>query len=242
MFFGRYGLFYNKSDFIFCMVVIVPLFLISILISAILRRVYDKYSKINTKNKISGAVVARNILDGYGLNHVRVEKVEGKLSDHFDPISNVVRLSYLNYEGFSISSIGVAAHEVGHAVQHQQKYFPIRVRSLVVSISNFGSKIFLPLLIGSLLIRSSKFVFIWLILLILTTLLEFVTLPVEFDASNRAVKILRSQKILTQEEVEGVKKVLCAAALTYVVSFASSVAQLVRLILAISSLKNNDDD
>lgn len=242
MFFGRYGLFYNKSDFIFYMVVIVPLFLISILISAILKRIYNKYSKINTKNKISGAVVARNILDSYGLNYVRVERVEGKLSDHFDPVSNVVRLSYLNYEGCSISSIGVAAHEVGHAIQHQQKYFPIKVRSLIISVTNFGSKLFLPIFLVGLFIASSRFMFFLFIMLFLTTFFEFVTLPVEFDASNRAVKILRSQNLLTQEEVKGVKKVLCAAALTYVVSFASSLAQLIRIILFISSFKNGDDD
>ena len=242
MFWNRMSFFFNRADLMFYVFIIIPIFIISILISLILRKIYKKYSNVNSKNQISGASVVRNILDSYGLNYVRIEPVSGELSDHFDPRANVVRLSSLNYGGTSIASIGVAAHEVGHAIQYQKQYFPIKFRALIIPVTNFGSKLFYPIFSVGLFISNFKLLFLGLILFSLVTFFELVTLPVEFDASARAVKILKSQNILTKQELKGVKKVLIAAALTYVVSFVSSLAQLIRLILVVFLRSNNSRD
>lgn len=236
--YGNFG-FVNRTDCLFFIFVIMPVFVVSIIISIRLKLIYKKFSKIESKNMLSGAVVARNILDGYGLNDVQVVAIPGELTDHYDPVSNVVRLSYENYEGTSIASIGVAAHEVGHAVQHAKNYVPIKIRSVVISISRVGSFIYLPVFILGMALSSLKLINLGILLFSLITISEFSTLPVEFNASSRAIKILESEKILSLDEVKGVKKVLWAAAMTYVISFVSSVVQLIRFILI---SRSNDDD
>ena len=236
--FGYYS-FLNRTDFLFYFIVIVPIILISIVITIRLKLIYKKFSKISNKNMVSGAVVARNILDGYGLNYVEVVAISGELTDHYDPVDNVVRLSYKNYEGTSIAAIGVAAHEVGHAVQHAKNYVPVKIRSAVIPVTRFGSIFYLPAIIAGFFLSSFKLVYLGIALFSLVTFFEFITLPVEFNASNRAIKILQSQKILNLEEINGVKKVLWAAAMTYVVSFVTSLAELIRFILMI---RTGDDD
>ena len=235
----RYYSFSNRAEYLFYFLVMVPIFIISIVVTIRLKLIYKKFSKISNKNMVSGAVVARNILDGYGLNHVEVVAISGELSDHYDPVDNVVRLSYKNYEGTSIAAIGVAAHEVGHAVQHAQNYVPVKIRSAVIPVTKLGSMLYFPVFFVGFILSSLKLIYLGIILFSLVTFFEFVTLPVEFNASSRAIKILKSQKILDFEELKGVKKVLWAAAMTYVVSFVASLAQLIRFILMV---RTGDDD
>ena len=238
----RRGMFYLTRDQLFCLFIILPIFVISIFVQIRMMLIYSKFKKIRNKNGVSGAVVARNILDSYGLQYVRVEMIEGTLSDHFDPTSNVVRLSRANYEGTTIAAVGIAAHEVGHAIQHAKEYKPIKVRSVAVRTSRFGSFLSMPLILVGMIFSIPKLAYLGVILFSLIVFFELVTLFVEFDASSRAVKIINSQKILEENEVVFVKKVLWAAAMTYVVSFISALAQLVRLILLVSSLGKNDND
>ena len=234
-----YFRFFNRTDFLFYFLVIMPIFLVSVIVTIRLKLIYRKFSKIGNKNMVSGAVVARNILDGYGLHYVGVVPVYGELSDHYDPVKNVVSLSYKNYEGTSIAAIGVAAHEVGHAVQHAKNYVPVKIRSAVIPVTRFGSVLYFPVMIVGFLLSNLKLVYLGIALFSLVTFFEFITLPVEFNASRRAINILKSQKILNLEELKGVKKVLWAAAMTYVVSLVTSLAQLVRFILV---AKTGEDD
>ena len=184
---------------------------------------YEKYKKVKNKKGLSGAVVARNILDSYGLQYVRVESVYGKLSDHFDPSCNVVRLSQENYDGTSVAAIGVAAHEVGHAIQHKKEYFPIKLRSVVIPIVRFGSYTSLIFVFLGLLFSNPKIAYFGIILFSFVVFFELATLFVEFDASSRAVKTIIKYDILDEEEIIGVKKVLWAAAMTYVVSLLNAI-------------------
>ncbi len=235
-----YGYFFSKTDSMFFLVVILPILVISLLVSLKLKMTYNKYSKIKNINNVSGAVVARNILDSYGLYEVKVEAVSGHLSDHYDPTCGVVRLSYKNYEGSSIAAIGVAAHEVGHAIQHAKGYFPIKIRSAVIPMTQIGSMASVPIFFAGLILSNLKIAYFGIILFAFVAFFQFITLPVEFDASARAIKIIGSQNILSKEEVKGVKKVLWAAAMTYVVSFAMTLAQIVRLLLILFNAKNDD--
>ena len=240
-FLNRYSFFVNSADAMFFMFVIIPIFVLSIIVSIKLKLIYSKYSKIKNSNNVSGAVVARNILDSYGLQHVRVEAVYGDLTDHFDPTTNVVRLSYNNYEGTSIAAIGVAAHEVGHAIQYAKEYFPIKVRAAVIPATKFGSMFSIPIFMLGMMLANIKLAYFGIILFGLVALFQLITLPVEFNASIRAVKIIRAQKILDLEEIKGVKKVLWAAAMTYVASLISTLAQLIRLIIVANSNNSKDD-
>lgn len=238
--YGYYSFFINKMDRFFYIFVLLPIFIISIIVSLKLKNIYRKYSKVESLNKISGAVVARNILDSYGCNNIKVVSIEGNLTDHFDPTSNVVRLSYKNYNGTSIASIGVAAHEVGHALQHAKNYKPIKIHSMAVPIANFGSILSMPIMFIGFIISNLKLIRFGIFLFSFVILFQLITLPVEFNASYRAINILRKQRILNEKELGGVKKVLWAAAMTYVVSFISSLAELLRLIL-VSGSRNDDD-
>lgn len=237
MFFGR-GLFYYD---IYYIILILPVILISGFVQIKLMLVYSKFSKIKNEKCLTGSVVARNILDGAGLSHVRVERVEGHLTDHFDPKSNVVRLSSENYDGCSIAAVGIAAHEVGHAIQFSKNYFPMQIRSKVVVVTNLGSKLFFPILIAGVILSMFKLIVLGIVLFAITVFFEFVTLPVEFNASWRALRILKTNKILGFSELVGVRKVLTVAALTYVTSFLMALMQLIRFILIFMSRRSNDD-
>ncbi len=237
--FYRY-FFYSKADMMFYFFIIMPIFLVSIVVSLKLNLTYKKYSNLFSKKNISGAVIARNILDSYNLQHIRVEMVEGNLTDHYDPRENVVRLSRGNYESSSIASIGVAAHEVGHAIQYSKEYFPIKVRALAIPATKFGTILSMPIFFAGLIFANYKLAGIGILLFSFVAIFQFITLPVEFNASARAIKILEGQNILDSEEIIGVKKVLWAAAMTYVVAFLSSLAQVFRLILILSSRRDDD--
>lgn len=238
--FGRRGG-YIREDFMFYMCFIIPVMIFSVIVQIKLKYIYSKFSKIKNRKGVVGAVVARNILDSYGLQHIRVEPVGGSLTDHYDPRDNVVRLSIDNYEGNSIAAIGVAAHEVGHAVQHATGYLGIKIRSAVIPVTRFGSFLSMPIFILGLIFGNPKLAFLGIILFSLIVFFELATLFVEFDASSRAIKVIIGQNILETDEVFGVRKVLWAAAMTYVASFLSALLQLIRLILIVTSSNRRDD-
>lgn len=198
--------------------------------SALVNSTMNKYSKIRNMYGMSGAEAARRILDAEGLSHVKVEAISS--GDHYDPSAQAVRLSSGNYHGATVTAIAVAAHECGHAIQHAKGYAPLKFRSSLVPVANIGSRLGMPIiLIGILLSWNQTLIQIGIIAFSLAVLFQLVTLPVEFNASSRALVIIGQRGMLTQEEIKGGKKVLQAAALTYVAAAASSILQLLRLIL-----------
>ncbi len=219
------------------LVLVVPMIILSLIAQGMVNSRFSKYSKVATKRNLTATEAARQILDNNGLYNVKIEAVSGKLTDHYDPKSNVIRLSDTVRNSTSVAAVGVAAHEAGHAVQHAQGYSLIRLRNSLVPAANLGSKLSIPLIIIGLVFMGmesffgSALVYGGIILFSLAVLFQVVTLPVEFDASNRAIKVLGEGGYLYEEEVGDVKKVLGAAAMTYVAAAATSIAQLLRLIL-----------
>ena len=196
---------------------------------------YHRYHQVRNARGLTGAETARRILDLNGLTHVQIERVSGTLSDHYDPTANVVRLSESVYDQTSVAALGVAAHECGHAVQHAENYTPVIIRSNLVPIASFCSKAWYIIFLIGLLATSffgSTLLWIAVILFAAVALFQIVTLPVEFNASCRAMHILETQGFLEGDEVKGAKKVLTAAALTYVAALLQSLAQLLRLVRA----------
>lgn len=218
-------------------VLVLPMIILSFVAQGMVQSRFSKYSKVATLRNLTGAEAARKILDENGLYNVRVESVSGNLTDHYDPKANVIRLSDTVRNSYSVAAVGVAAHEAGHAVQHATGYVPIKVRNAFVPIANLGSKLGVPLIIiGFVMMNLESFlgdfmVNFGLIFFSAAVLFQILTLPVEFDASRRAINILGGSGYLEQSEVKDVKKVLGAAAMTYVAAAATSVAQLLRLIL-----------
>lgn len=201
--------------------------------SARVNSTYRKYARVRSMSGMTGAEAAKRILYQNGIQDVRVEHIRGNLTDHYDPSAKILRLSDSVYGSNSVAAIGVAAHECGHAVQHHQGYAPLKFRSTLVPVANIGSRLGIPIILlgiilggaGSLLAQIGIWVFS------AAVLFQIVTLPVEFNASNRAMAMLSQYGILGQQEVEHVRKVLGAAALTYVAAAASSILQLLRLVL-----------
>lgn len=207
---------------------------LSLLASAKVKSAYSKYAKVRSMSGMTGAQAAERILHANGLYDVSVESVEGELTDHYDPSEKVVRLSESVYGKSSVAAVGVAAHECGHAIQHANAYLPLRFRTAIVPAANIGAKIAWPLILIGMILGSSSSRFLitlGIIMFSLSVLFQFVTLPVEINASRRAVNALSQMGILYGEEVNGTKKVLSAAALTYVAAAASAALQLLRLIL-----------
>ena len=212
------------------LILVVPALLFAAWAQAQVSGAYNRYSRVRVSRGMTGAMAARRILDDNGLTGVRVERVAGKLSDHYDPGERVVRLSAGVYDSDSVASLGVAAHECGHAVQHATHYAPLTFRNAIIPITNFGSKLSIPLIIVGLFL-SGTLVDIGLLLFSLVAVFQLVTLPVEFTAPSRAPATLENGNFLDRRELEGARKVLRAAALTYVAALLVSVAQLMRLIL-----------
>ena len=218
-------------------VLVLPMVILSLVAQAMVSSRFSKYSKVRTMRNLTASEAVRQILDENGLQNVKIERVSGNLTDHYDPKSNVIRLSDSVHSSTSVAAIGVAAHEAGHAVQHAKSFAPIRWRNSLVPAANLGSKLSIPLIIVGLVLMGMEsamgtmVVYFGIALFSLAVLFQIVTLPVEFDASNRAIKTLSEGGYLYQEEVGMVKKVLSAAAMTYVAAAATSIAQLLRLIL-----------
>ena len=202
---------------------------------------YNKYAKVRSMQGLTGAEAAQKILYYAGLSNIRVEHVSGNLTDHYDPKSKVLRLSDSTYSSASVAAIGVAAHECGHAIQDAEGYSPLKLRSTLVPVASLGSRLGIPIiLVGILLGSNYTLVQIGIWAFSLAVLFQLVTLPVEFNASNRAIKILDSRGILGQEELGMCRKVLSAAAMTYVAAAASSILQLLRLVLLFGGRRRND--
>ncbi|AZR72964.1 peptidase [Anoxybacter fermentans] len=192
---------------------------------------FYQYLQVPNRRGYTGAQVARDILDRAGLHHVRVERISGELTDHYDPRSEVVRLSPQVYDGCSLASLGVAAHETGHALQHAENYVPLGFRNAIFPIANIGSRWGLPLaLFGFIFFRSPDIILLGVLLYAGAVLFQIATLPVEFNASSRAMAILESGGYLSQDELKPTRKVLNAAALTYVAAALAAIAQLIRLL------------
>lgn len=216
---------------------------ISLLASAKVKGTFNKYSKDRNSRGMTGAEAARQVLQSAGIRDVRIEHISGNLTDHYDPRSKVLRLSDTVYGSTSVAAVGVAAHECGHAIQHAQGYAPLKFRSILVPVANFGSRIAWPLILIGLLINSrTSMVLIeaGIIAFSLAVLFQLVTLPVEFNASGRAIRILADSGIMYGEEIKAAKKVLSAAALTYVAAAASGILQLLRLVLLTRGRRRND--
>lgn len=218
------------------LVLVLPCVLLAAIASARVNSTFRRYSKQISARRITGAEAARRVLAANGVYGVQIQQVAGNLTDHFDPKSNVIRLSSGVYDSCSTAAIGVACHEAGHAVQYAQNYFPIKLRATIIPITNFGSKLAMPLiLIGILLGFLGNFSYflvdLGILCFSLSLIFQLITLPVEFNASRRAISTIEEQGLLTYEEQRGAKKTLRAAAMTYVAAVAVSLAQVLRLIL-----------
>lgn len=192
---------------------------------------FDKYSKVPTARGITGAEVARQLLDGQGLYDVQVEEGRGFLSDHYDPRTKVLRLSPNVYNKPSVAAAGIAAHEMGHAMQHSKGYFPLQIRSAIVPVAQFGSTLAPLLVLAGFFLGFMQLAWVGVILFAGAVIFTLVTLPVEFDASKRAKKLLVSNSILIGDEIKGVNKVLDAAALTYVAAAIAAIGQLLYYVM-----------
>ncbi len=222
---------YGYYDWYSYVLFILPALIVAIAAQVKLKSTYSKYNKVHNARGLTAAVVARSILDSNGLHHVKIEKIGGQLSDHFDPKANVVRLSEGVYESTSISAAGVAAHEVGHAIQYAQEYKPIQIRNFILPATRIGSFWWAPLFLIGLIFTIPAFTYIGIFLFASIAIFQLVTLPVEYNASHRALETLQSDQYLTEEERFGAEKVLNAAALTYVAALLMSLLQLIRLLL-----------
>ena len=221
-------------------ILILPALIFSIWASMRVNSTFDKYSKKMSAGNITGRQAAEMVLRQSGITDVSIEHVSGKLSDHYDPRTKVIRLSDSVYGSTSVAAIGVAAHEAGHAVQHNESYAPLTIRNAIIPVTNFGSRLAVPLIILGILLSSygEKFLsvaYIGIICFSLSTLFQLLTLPTEFNASRRAVEAIENAGILDSGEVKGTKKVLSAAALTYVAALAVSLMQLLRFLLLVNN-------
>lgn len=223
-----YDFFYSNSTFAYILVLLTVIFAYAM--QARVNSTFNKYSKVAGRKGVPAHVIARQILDSYGLYDVTVMRVDGRLSDHYDPRRNIVALSDSTFFSTSVAAIGVAAHEVGHAVQYNQNYIPIKIRSAFVPVAQIGSKSWIIFFLLGMFMGFSIFVDIGIVLFAAVVLFQLLTLPVEFNASRRAIKVIRSQFLLDPDEVPGAEKTLSAAAMTYIAGLMVSVAQLLRLL------------
>ncbi|MFI3237672.1 MAG: zinc metallopeptidase [Lachnospiraceae bacterium] len=227
--YGYGSYYYYGFDWTYILVIIAAVF--SMWASHKVNATYQKYAKVRCMQGLTGSEAASKILYYAGLSNIRVEHVSGKLTDHYDPKDKVLRLSDSTYNSASVAAVGVAAHECGHAIQDQVGYAPLKIRAMLVPAANLGSKMGMPIIIlGVILSYNSMLIQVGIWVFSLAVLFQLVTLPVEFDASSRALKILDQRGILGGEELKMSRKVLSAAAMTYVAAAAASVLQLIRLV------------
>lgn len=212
------------------MLIVLPALLFTIWAQIKVNSSFKKFSGVYTKNGLTGAQAARRILDANGLHDVQIERVHGSLTDHYDPRTNTIRLSETVHDVSSVAAVGVAAHETGHAIQYAKQYFPIKVRSAIIPVTQIGSYLAMPLFIIGLLLASDPLILFGILLYSCITVFQLITLPVEFNASRRAMQTLESQGILYKDELDGAYSVLSAAAMTYVAALAMSLLTLLRLL------------
>lgn len=226
-------------------VLVLPFVIFSMIASAKVNSCFDKYSGVFSRRGLTAAEAARRVLEDNGVLNVNIERVQGHLTDHYDPRTNVIRLSENVYDSTSVASIGVACHEAGHAVQHAVGYFPIKLRTAIVPLTNIGSQLSIPLVILGIFLsyygeQYAVISYIGVALFGLCVLFQLVTLPTEFNASRRAINTISSNGILAEDEIQGAKKVLSAAAMTYVAALAVTIMQLLRLLLLVGSRRRRN--
>ena len=227
------------------LILVLPCVIFSLWASSRVNSTFQKYAQQLSIRRITGAQAAQRVLAHNGVSGVRIERISGNLTDHYDPTTNVIRLSDSVYDATSTAAIGVACHEAGHAVQYAQHYAPIKLRAAIIPLTNFGSKIAMPLILLGLVLTflgyfSTVLVYLGIACFGLSLVFQLITLPVEFDASNRAMKAIETAGILTEEEQLGARKTLKAAAMTYVAATAVSLAQLLRLIVLFGGGRRRD--
>lgn len=217
-------------------ILVLPCLILSMVASSRVKSTFDKYSKQISQRRITGAEAAQRVLNANGVRNVRIERINGELTDHYDPKANVIRLSGAVYDNPSTAAIGVACHEAGHAVQYAHSYAPIKLRAAIIPVTNFGSKLAMPLILLGIVLGflgevSYAFIYLGIACFGLSLVFQLITLPVEFNASRRAMVAIEENEILTQDELKGARKTLTAAAMTYVAATAVALSQLLRLIV-----------
>ena len=217
------------------LIFVLPALLLALWAQTSVQSTFKKYSKVISSRRMTGAEAARRILDANGLYNVEVRKVSGQLTDHFDPRTNTVSLSESVYDNTSVAAIGVAAHESGHAVQHAVGYSPMKLRAAIIPVTQIGSRLAVPLVILGLLLAIPSLAYAGCIFFATATVFQLVTLPVEFNASRRALEAIEGTGLLNNEELDCSKKVLTAAAMTYVAALAVSLGQLLRLLFLVTN-------
>lgn len=226
-------------------VIVLPCFLLALLASSRVNSTFKRYSKQMSSRHITGRDAAQRVLQSNGVTNVKIERISGNLTDHYDPKTNVIRLSESVYDSTSTAAIGVACHEAGHAAQYAHDYFPIKIRAAIIPITNLGSKLAMPLILLGILFStfgnfSYTLVYIGILCFALSLVFQLITLPVEFNASRRAMAAIEQSEILTAQEQKGARKTLTAAAMTYVAAVAVSAAQLLRLIILFGGHRRRD--
>ena len=224
---------------------VLPCMIFALIASANVNSTFKKYSQQYSQRRLTGAEAARRVLQHNGVSGVRIERVAGNLTDHYDPTTNVIRLSDSVYSSTSTAAIGVAAHEAGHAVQYAANYAPIKLRAAIIPLTNFGSKLAMPLILAGILLTflgslSNLLVYLGIAAFALSFVFQVITLPVEFNASRRAIRAIEDAQLLTAEEQRGAQKTLKAAAMTYVAAMSVALAQLIRLILIFGNRRRRD--
>ena len=236
--------YYYGFDWTYLMLVL-PCMIFAMIASSNVNSTFKKYSTQYSQRRITGAEAARRVLAHNGVSGVRIERVSGNLTDHYDPRTNVIRLSDSVYDSTSTAAIGVAAHEAGHAVQYARDYAPIKLRAAIIPLTNFGSRLAMPLILAGILLAafgsfSTILVDLGIAAFGLSFVFQLITLPVEFNASRRAIRAIEDAQLLTAEEQRGAQKTLKAAAMTYVAAMAVALAQLLRLIMLFGNRRRRD--
>lgn len=225
---------YHYMSNYYYIILVLPMLILSMIASAKVNSSFKKYSKVMSQRRLTGAQAAFEILRYYGITNVQIERVSGNLTDHYDPRTNVIRLSDNVYNSTSVAAIGVACHEAGHAAQYATNYSPIKIRNTILPLANIGSKAGIPLAILGYFLGFGPLAIAGVVFFSFAVLFQLVTLPVEFNASKRALNVISEVDILSDDEKKGAKSVLTSAAMTYVAALAVSVANLLRLILSMN--------
>lgn len=220
------------------LILVVPALMLAIWAQVQVKTTYRKYSRVPNSRGMTGAYAAQAVLNFYGITDVRIEQVSGNLTDHYDPRSKVIRLSDGVYNSSTVAAIGIACHEAGHAAQHAENYAPIKIRNAIIPVCNIGSTIGIPLALIGWIFSFSILIYVGLGLYAAVFIFQVATLPVEFNASRRAIKVIDETQLLRDDEIGGAKKVLAAAAMTYVASMIVSLANLLRLLLRFSNRRD----
>ena len=233
-----YPRYYYGFDWTY-IVLVLPCIILSLWASANVNSTFKKYSRQFSRRHLTGAEAAQRVLSAHGVRNVRIERVSGKLTDHYDPRSNVIRLSDEVYGSTSTAAIGVACHEAGHAVQYAVNYTPIRLRAAIIPITNIGSQLAMPLVLLGLILNFTNLAYLGIACFGLSTVFQLLTLPTEFNASRRALAAIESSCILDGDEMTGARKTLSAAAMTYVAALAVSLTQLLRLLIIVGGRRRD---